>query len=97
MEVLKVGKKKGAFEINVECKQKVDEFGLVYGKEVDYCDSVLKVNENDIVKHEWSEYPDYKGTDYGVVCPICGSFITIDKKLIPTRVLENAQSIRLEK
>ena len=51
--------------------------GEGWDSEVAPCTSILELNKNDIVKREWSKYPDYKGTDYGFICPVCGCFSVI--------------------
>lgn len=81
--------------MKIKCKRVVDEYGFAYGKENDFCGSELEIDVEDIKKHKWDKYPDYSGTDYGVICPICNQFIAIDKDKIPKIVLENAKEIRL--
>lgn len=40
---------------------------------------------------------DFCGTDYGIVCPICNSFILIKKEEIPSIIRERAEEIELIK
>ena len=82
------------FPMRVTCKVVYDEFGFHYGEEDDYCRSELEIYADDIVKREWSKYPNFKGTDYGVVCPLCGSFIVIDTTDIPKYILDNAKDFK---
>lgn len=81
--------------MKIKCKRVVDEYGFAYGKENDFCGSELEIDAEDIKQHKWDKYPDYNGTDYGVICPVCNQFIAIDKDKIPKSVLENAKEIRL--
>ena len=90
MKVLEERKIYGGFPLEMTCQQIVDENGYSYGKKADYCGSKLLVETGDIKKRTWSKYPDIRGIDYGVVCPICGSFTPIKEELIPTRVMDKA-------
>lgn len=83
------------FQMQIKCKQVKDEYGFSYGKEKDFCGSELEIEAEDIKKHKWFKCPDYKGTDYGVICPVCGKFIVIDEKEIPKKILDNAEEVRL--
>lgn len=91
MKIIK--RKSFLFPMNITCKRIVDKYGFAYGKEADFCGSILEIKENDIVKHEWFKYPDYSGTDYGVKCPVCGKFIVIDKDKLPDQIIKNAKSV----
>ena len=95
MKVISENNFSGIFPMKIKCKRVVDEYGFAYGKENDFCGSELEIDVEDIKKHKWDKYPDYSGTDYGVICPICNQFIAIDKDKIPKIVLENAKEIRL--
>lgn len=96
MKVLKANKNfENVFPMKVTCTRVVDEYGFSYGDEVDFCGSELEVDASDIKAHKWQKYPDYDGTDYGVLCPVCGQFVVIDKKLIPKSVLILAEEVRL--
>jgi hypothetical protein len=95
MKVIKEKRDFGIFPMKIVCEQKVDVYGLSYGKENDFCGSELEIEADDIKAHEWHKYPDYQGTDYGVVCPICGQFVVIDEKNIPTSAIKNAKKISL--
>lgn len=95
MKVIKENNYSDVFPMQIKCKRIEDEYGFAYGKEKDFCGSELEVDAEDIRKHGWSKYPDYSGTDYGVVCPVCGQFIVIDKNKIPKTVLNKAIEIRL--
>lgn len=83
------------FPMQAVCQYKRDEYGYGYGREVDYCGHKLEFEEEDIRKHPWDKYPDIEGVDYGVVCPICRMFITVDGKKLPERVKEQAKEISL--
>ena len=85
----------GIFPMTVTCKRVVDEYGFSYGKEKDFCGSELEIEADDIKKHPWFKYPYYEGVDYGVVCPVCGKFIAIDKDTLPIGVLNMAEKIKL--
>jgi hypothetical protein len=95
LKIIKEGNFEHVFPIEIKCEKVVDKYGFSYGEEKDFCGSELEITAEDIKKHEWSKYPDYKGADYGVVCPVCGRFIAIDTDKIPKNVLDNAPSIRL--
>lgn len=83
------------FPMRIKCQREVDSYGFTYGEEKDFCGSELEIDPNDIKKHDWFKYPCYEGTDYGVVCPICGQFVVVDRNRIPKSVLANAEEIRL--
>lgn len=95
MKVIKKDNYSNVFPMQIKCKRVVDMYGFSYGKENDFCGSELEVDAEDIKKHGWFKYPNYEGTDYGVVCPVCGQFIVIDKKKIPKTVLNDAKEIVL--
>lgn len=95
MKIIKENKFPSIFPMQIKCKINIDTYGFSYGRAKDFCDSEIEINAEDIKKHKWSKYPDYKGTDYGVVCPVCGQFIVIDKNKIPKSVLSNADEIYL--
>ncbi len=83
------------FPMKVKCRRVVDIYGFAYGKAVDFCGKMLEVDEEDVKKHKWFKYPDYTGTDYGVICPVCKKFVVIDKNQIPGYVKEKAEEIFL--
>ena len=95
MKVVNEDKSFGVFPMVVKCQRVVDQYGFSYGKANDFCGSELEVEASDIVAHDWEKYPDYKGTDYGVKCPVCGQFVMIDKEKIPESIAKNAKKIRL--
>ena len=95
MKVIKENNFSDIFPIKVKCERVVDAYGFSYGKEKDFCGSELEVDVKDIKKHRWFKYPDYEGVDYGVVCPVCGKFVVIDKNKIPNKVSNDAEEIRL--
>lgn len=95
MKVITENKFSNIFPMQIKCKRVVDEYGFSYGQEKDFCGSELEIVAEDIKKHKWFKYPDYKGADYGVVCPICEKFIVIDEKEIPKKILDNAEEVRL--
>ena len=95
MKVVNEDKSFGVIPMVVKCQRVVDQYGFSYGKANDFCGSELEVEASDIVAHDWEKYPDYKGTDYGVKCPVCGQFVVIDKEKIPESIAKKAEKIRL--
>lgn len=95
MKIIKRGNFNNAFPIQVECKRVEDEYGFGYGDKKDFCNSLLEVEETDIKKHKWFKYPNYSGEDYGVICPVCGNFVVIDKSKLPCTVIATAKEIFL--
>lgn len=95
MKVIEENKSFGVFPMKVKCQRVVDEYGFSYGDIVDFCGSVLEVEASDVKLHPWEKYPAFKGADYGVVCPVCGMFVPIDKGLLPKQVKDTAPEIRL--
>ena len=93
MKVIKKNNYNNVFPMKIVCHQVVDKYGFVYGGDHDFCGSELEIEAEDIKKHKWAKYPDYSGTDYGVVCPVCGKFIPIDICKIPARILDGAEEI----
>lgn len=96
MKVLEQGNYNDQFPMKIICRRVEDQYGLGYGEPKDFCGSTLEIEEKDIKKHRWSKYPDMKGTDYGVICPICKQFIVVDKKNICKTVLDNAEEIFID-
>ena len=94
MEVLKTGNFNDLFPLIVKCERVVDKYGFSYGKDKDFCGSELEVLAADIKKHNWDKYPNISGTDYGVVCPVCGKFIPINIDRIPEKIIRDAQEFR---
>lgn len=97
MKVIKENRFSNTFPMQIKCKRVVDEYGFSYGQERDFCGSELEVVADDIKKHEWFKYPNYEGTDYGVVCPVCGKFIVIDEREIPQKILDNTEELIVTK
>lgn len=95
MKVIKEGNYNGQFPMRVKCQRVVDIYGFAYGDDKDFCGSVVEIEATDIKKHKWTKYPDYSGTDYGLVCPVCGRFIVVDTKKISEQVLDSAEEIFL--
>lgn len=96
MKVIKKNNFSNIFPMRIICKRVVDADGGCYGKEEDYCHSELEIDKEDIKKHLYSVgWAGRHGVDYGVICPLCGKFIVIDKNMIPETVLNNAEEIRL--
>lgn len=93
MKIIEENNFKNVFPMKIKCERVVDMYGFSYGKDIDFCSSVIEVEADDIKKHKWFKYPDYSGTDYGIVCPVCGKFIVIDKNKIPNKVLNTAKEI----
>lgn len=91
MRVLEKGNYGKVFPMVVECKRVVDKHGFAYGDAKDFCGSKIEIEAEDIKKHKWAKYPDYKGTDYGFICPECGKFIVVDEKKIPKQILDAAE------
>lgn len=94
MKVLKEGNYSNEFPMKVKCKKVLDKNNLGYGNAKDYCGSELEIEVDDIKKHDWFKYPDLKGVDYGVICPVCGSFVVVDENKIPKSVSDNAEEFR---
>lgn len=97
MKVLTENKFSNVFPMRVTCKRVVNEFGFSYGKKKDFCGSELEIDAGDIKRHIWHKYPDFFGEDYGVICPICGGFIPLDKRDIPVFVMNKAETIIINK
>lgn len=76
------------FPMKVTCHHTSDAYGG-YGNKVDFCGSDMEVEAEGIVKH--------KGTDYGVICPVCGMFTTIPTESIPMQVRDIAPEVSLDK
>lgn len=95
MKIIKENNFTNIFPMKIKCKRVVDIYGFSYGEEKDFCGSELEIEANDIKKHDWFKYPNYEGTDYGVVCPICKQFVVIEKDKIPSNILSNAEEIYL--
>jgi hypothetical protein len=47
------------------------------------CGSKLEINSDDLLRREWSKYPDDNGIDYGFICPVCGCFTQINSIILP--------------
>lgn len=97
MRVIEEGNYGNVFPMIVECKRVVDEYGFAYGDTKDFCGSKIEIEMEDIKKHKWNKYPDYNGTDYGFICPICGKFVVVDKNKVPKKVLDESQEISIGK
>ena len=95
MKIIKESHFEHIFPMQIKCQRVVDCHGFAYGDAKDFCGSELEIEAEDIKAHDWHKYPNITGLDYGVVCPICGQFIVIDRKLIPKTVLNNAKQIKL--
>ena len=93
MKVIKKGNYNDGFPMRVVCRRVTDEYGFGYGDPKDFCGSTLEIKASDIKKHPWSKYPAYHGIDYGVVCPVCGKFIPVEKRDVPKNVLDDAEEI----
>lgn len=87
MKIISKGNFNNVFPMRIKCERVEDKYGFAYGDNKDFCGSELEIDENDIKKNEWSKYPDYEGTDYGVICPVCNKFIVIDKNKLPQTIL----------
>lgn len=95
MKVIKKNNFPNIFPMRIKCERVVDKYGFSYGQQNDFCGSILEIEPKDIKKHKWHKYPDYKGVDYGVICPVCGKFIAINEQLIPKHILNNTQEVQL--
>lgn len=86
-------KKPDTYEAEIVCKQYKDKTGC-WGQESDYCGAVLSIDESDICYRNWKEliFSSETQTDYGVICPCCGSFIQIPEQSIPKLVRNKAIS-----
>lgn len=58
------------------------------------CGSVLEINANDLIKREWSKYPDYSGIDYGFICPVCKCFTEIDQENLSDNLKSMAKDFK---
>lgn len=97
MKVIERGNYENAFPMIVECKRVVDKYGFAYGDAKDFCGSKIEIEMEDIKKHKWDKYPDYKGIDYGFICPVCRKFVAIEQNTIPKKVLDEAEEIFFNK
>ncbi|MBQ8627181.1 MAG: hypothetical protein IJ419_13615 [Agathobacter sp.] len=88
MKVIEVGNWNNLFPMRVKCERIVDANHFSYGDTKDFCGSVLEIEIEDIERRDWSKYPDYKGYDYGITCPICGKFIPISEDILPESVIK---------
>ena len=52
------------------------------------CGSSLEINADDLLARNWSKYPNYSGTDYGVICPVCHCFTELKEDKL-TNELKN--------
>lgn len=77
--------------MTIKCACVADQYGFTYGSEVDFCGSELEIEAADIRRRDWQKYPDFSGTDYGVVCPVCKNFIVIDRDKIPKKIKDEAE------
>jgi hypothetical protein len=90
MRVLNKNDFSDIFPMRVKCEKVVDIYGFSYGNEKDFCGSELEIDAEDIKRHDWFKYPCYKGTDYGVICPVCGKLVVVDTNKIPKRLRDIA-------
>ena len=95
MRVVEENRSFGVFPMEIICQRVVDRHGFSYGKANDFCGSKLEIEADDIKAHDWEKYPDYKGTDYGVICPVCGQFVMISEENVPESVAKKAEKIKL--
>ena len=45
------------------------------------CGSMLEVGTEDLLCRSWHRFPDYKGVDYGFICPVCKCFTSMGEKI----------------
>ena len=95
MKIIKRVGNYGMFPMTITCKQVKDIYGFTYGEEKDFCGSILEVVEEDIKKHPWFKFPCYEGVDYGIVCPVCGKFVVVNKDILPVGVVNKAEEVKL--
>jgi hypothetical protein len=95
MKVIEVGNYGQKFPMIVRCKMVRDQYGFTYGDEKDFCGSQIEIEKEDVKRHEWFKYPNYSGTDYGFICPVCKRFVVVDKKKLPKNILDSAEEIFL--
>ena len=95
MKIIIKGDYNNDFPMKVVCRRITDEYGFGYGDDNDFCGSVLEVDAQDIKKHNWVD-EDHRGTDYGIICPVCGMFIPVEKHGIYKNILNNAEEIQIE-
>ena len=60
-------------------------------KEHNNCGSKLEADKNDIYCREAYKYPDDNWMTYGIICPVCGSYVEIDKDKIPLGIRQSAK------
>lgn len=87
MRVLEFGE--SFFPIKVKCEQITDEYGFTYGDKKDFCGALLEVEMTDLRAKYWDKYPNYRGVDYGVECPVCKKFIPITN--LPAYIIERIE------
>lgn len=93
MKIIENNSGKNSFPRRVTCEVVCDRYGYTYGNKNDFCGSILEIEVSDIKKHEWSKYPDYKGVDYGVICPVCGKFIMLDSDSLNSIIKSEAPEV----
>ena len=59
------------------------------------CGSKLEINKDDILFRTVPRFLNTEQKIYGVICPVCGAFIQINKKLIPDKIRNIAKSYDL--
>lgn len=84
---MKILKQPNDFKKIITCERIEDKHGYGWGAKENFCGAVLEIDGDDIYSREWSKYCEH-GIDYGVVCPVCGSFIVVED--IPTYVKKYA-------
>lgn len=80
------------FPMKFTCQEVKDTYGFSY--DGNFCGSELEIEEEDLFKREWFKYPDYNGIDYGVFCPVCGSFVVVDVSSVPKCILEKCKDYK---
>ena len=66
------------FPMKIRCETDIDERGLSWHKKAAHCGSVLLITEEDLIAKRYRRgFKTY--IDYGIVCPICGCFVVVNK------------------
>ena len=95
MKIIKNNEKfDNVFPMTITCTCVADKYGFTYGSAVDFCGSELEIEAADIRRRDWQKYPDFSGTDYGVICPVCGNFVVIDRDNLPRKIKDEAPNAK---
>lgn len=94
-EKLEASETDRSYPMMVRCKMSRNSHGLAYGKEASFCGGLLVIRENDVKKMQWRKidhmtHKKINGTDYGVLCPECGSFVLLNKSKLSKYIKASA-------